>query len=89
MSGKHAPPVALGDIFVGRDEELGRLEDGLERTIDGAGRTVLLAGEAGIGKTRTAEVFAAQAAAPEDIPASIPSSTANLRAIIPASSLVT
>src|ERR1700759_4931188 len=38
--------------FVGRTGELGELERALEATRAGTGETVLVAGEAGIGKTR-------------------------------------
>jgi DNA-binding CsgD family transcriptional regulator/tetratricopeptide (TPR) repeat protein len=41
-----------GDVFVGRRRELGELERALEGTHAGSGATVLVAGEAGIGKTR-------------------------------------
>ncbi|MDO9538216.1 MAG: tetratricopeptide repeat protein [Thermoplasmata archaeon] len=38
--------------MVGREEELGLLKSALSKTIDGNGSTVLVSGEAGIGKTR-------------------------------------
>src|SRR5215470_238454 len=38
--------------FVGRDMELGTLVDRWERAADGAGETVLVVGEAGVGKSR-------------------------------------
>ena len=41
-------------MFVGRARELGELERALETTRAGSGTTVLIAGEAGIGKTRLA-----------------------------------
>src|SRR5262245_61648395 len=44
-----------GRLFVGREAELARLGGALADAIDGRGRLVLLAGEPGIGKTRTAE----------------------------------
>lgn len=45
--------VARGDaVFVGRAPELGVLQRALDATRAGSGATVLLAGEAGIGKTR-------------------------------------
>ncbi len=47
--------------FVGRGPVLDRLDAALEDALAGRGRIVLLAGEAGIGKTRTAEEFAAAA----------------------------
>jgi DNA-binding CsgD family transcriptional regulator len=47
--------VARGSgVFVGRVPELGELERALDATRAGCGATVLLAGEAGIGKTRLA-----------------------------------
>ena len=47
--------------FVGRHRELQQLDRALESTAGGAGATVLLAGEAGIGKTRLASEVAARA----------------------------
>lgn len=47
--------------FFGREAELARLRAGLEEASCGQGRLFPLAGEAGIGKTRTAEVFASHA----------------------------
>jgi AAA ATPase domain len=49
--------------FVGRAEELGLLAAALERAGAGAPGIVLIAGEAGVGKTRLVDEFAAQAAA--------------------------
>ena len=46
------------ELFVGRQEEMLRLQSALEDSISGAGRLVMLAGEPGIGKSRTAEEFA-------------------------------
>jgi DNA-binding CsgD family transcriptional regulator len=48
--------------FVGRAEELGLLAAVLERAGAGAPGIVLIAGEAGVGKTRLVDEFAAQAA---------------------------
>ncbi len=42
----------LGGGFVGRERELRRLEELIEEVRGGAGRIVLLVGEAGVGKTR-------------------------------------
>jgi predicted ATPase len=46
--------------FVGRQEELGRLHLALQSAAAGEPTTVLIAGEAGVGKTRLVEQFAAQ-----------------------------
>jgi predicted ATPase len=42
------------DVFVGRVRELGELQRALDSTRAGSGRTVLVVGDAGIGKTRLA-----------------------------------
>ncbi len=47
--------------FVGRQREMGELKAALEDTISGRGRLVVLAGEPGIGKTRTAQELASRA----------------------------
>jgi DNA-binding winged helix-turn-helix (wHTH) protein/tetratricopeptide (TPR) repeat protein len=52
-----APPPARA-IFVGRERTIARLERALDAALGGAGGLVLLAGEPGIGKTRTAEELA-------------------------------
>jgi class 3 adenylate cyclase len=44
-----------GGVFVGREHEMDLLRAGLESTLSGRGRLILLVGEPGIGKTRTAE----------------------------------
>ncbi|MCX5205470.1 AAA family ATPase [Streptomyces sp. NBC_00237] len=49
--------------FVGRANELTRLTGVLERAVAGDPRAVLVAGDAGVGKTRTLTVVAARAAA--------------------------
>jgi len=49
------------EVFVGRQRELAELERSLERTRAGRGLTVLVAGEAGIGKTRLASEVAVRA----------------------------
>jgi DNA-binding CsgD family transcriptional regulator/tetratricopeptide (TPR) repeat protein len=43
--------------FVGRTDELARLEQALRRAVDGAATTVLVGGDAGAGKTRLVEEF--------------------------------
>ncbi len=50
-----------GNLFVGRERELGQLKGVFEDAATGRGRLVLLVGEPGIGKTRTAEEVAAYA----------------------------
>jgi class 3 adenylate cyclase len=42
-------------VFVGREREIDRLRTALEETFDGHGRLLMLVGEPGIGKTRTAQ----------------------------------
>src|SRR5918999_4363554 len=48
-------------IFVGRQWEMDELKAALEEAISGHGRLVMLVGEPGIGKTRTAQELANQA----------------------------
>ena len=47
--------------FVGRQQEMARLTAALDDAIYGQGRIVMLAGEPGIGKTRTARELSAHA----------------------------
>ena len=47
--------------FVGREREMGELNAALDDAISGHGRLVMLAGEPGIGKTRTAQELASHA----------------------------
>jgi hypothetical protein len=56
-----AAPFFTG--FVGRDVEMATLTARLDRARGGTGSVVLLAGEPGVGKTRTAEEFASLARA--------------------------
>ncbi|MFE2052376.1 AAA family ATPase [Streptomyces sp. NPDC059459] len=49
--------------LVGREDELARLDDVLERARSGEARAVLIAGDAGVGKTRTLDEVAGRAAA--------------------------
>jgi len=48
-------------MFVGRQGEMEELKEALEDAMSGRGRLVMLAGEPGIGKTRTAQELAAHA----------------------------
>jgi predicted ATPase len=52
---------ATQSIFVGRQSQLETLREGLDEARAGRGRLILLAGEAGIGKTAVAREFAEQA----------------------------
>jgi len=61
--GTFAPAPA--DMFVGRQRELGVLCGAFEQACAGHGRIVMLAGEPGIGKTRTAQELAVHAAGRE------------------------
>ena len=47
--------------FVGRHQEMGELKAALDDALSGQGRLVMLAGEPGIGKTRTAQELASHA----------------------------
>jgi predicted ATPase/class 3 adenylate cyclase/DNA-binding CsgD family transcriptional regulator len=48
-------------IFVGRESELDALQDALDHAVSGRGRLIMLSGEPGIGKTRTAQELASRA----------------------------
>jgi hypothetical protein len=50
-------------VWVGRERELGRLDEVLSQTLDGTGSCTLVLGEAGIGKTRLLEEVAERARA--------------------------
>jgi DNA-binding CsgD family transcriptional regulator len=50
-----------GDRFIGRYAELAVLDAAVERVLAGYGQVMLLGGDPGIGKTRTAQEFAARA----------------------------
>jgi predicted ATPase/DNA-binding CsgD family transcriptional regulator len=60
-SGSMAAARNPGDLFVGRENELALLRSAVEHALAGRGRILALAGEPGIGKTRTAQVLAAWA----------------------------
>ncbi|MCH8108013.1 MAG: protein kinase [Chloroflexi bacterium] len=51
----HALDSLAGGVFVGRQREMGDLKAALEDALSGRGRLVMLVGEPGIGKTRTAQ----------------------------------
>src|SRR3954470_12452895 len=55
-------PAAPWAPFAGRDRELGALRAALAGALAGAGRLVLLGGDAGIGKTALAAVLCREAA---------------------------
>ncbi len=51
----------IANVFVGRQREMAELRAALDDALTGHGRMVMLAGEPGIGKTRTAQELAALA----------------------------
>ena len=55
------PALHFTDVFVGRGHELKELSEALEDARNGSPGIVMLVGEAGIGKTRTAQEFATHA----------------------------
>ncbi len=60
-SASEQPLADAGDVFVGRERELARLDGAFRMARAGAGRLALLVGEPGIGKTRTVLEFAHRA----------------------------
>ena len=61
ISDPHALDSLAGGVFVGRQQEMGELKASLEDALSGRGRLVMLVGEPGIGKTRTAQELATYA----------------------------
>ena len=55
--------IPTGSIFVGRQREMAELKDALDNALAGNGQLVMLAGEPGISKIRTAQELASNAAA--------------------------
>jgi predicted ATPase len=53
--------TSMSGAFVGRQREMGELKTALEEALSGHGQLVMLLGEPGIGKTRTAQELAAHA----------------------------
>ena len=51
----------ISRVFVGRQQELAELSAALDDAMSGQGRLAMLAGEPGIGKTRTAQELAMMA----------------------------
>jgi DNA-binding CsgD family transcriptional regulator len=60
-SGENPVARLASGVFVGREQELVQLRAGLDHALSGRGRLLLLVGEAGIGKTRTAGELATYA----------------------------
>ena len=56
-----SPETLAQGMFIGRDEEMSELKGLLEEALGGHGRLLMLAGEPGIGKTRTALELASHA----------------------------
>ena len=52
------PTRDIVHMFVGRQREMAELRAALDDALGGRGRLVMLAGEPGIGKTRTAQELA-------------------------------
>ena len=57
----HALDSLARGVFVGRQYEMGELRGALEDALSGRGRMVMLVGEPGVGKSRTAQELAAYA----------------------------
>ncbi len=52
------PTRDKGSVFVGRQREMAQLRAALDHALSGYGQLVMLVGEPGIGKTRTAQLAA-------------------------------
>ena len=50
-----------GGVFAGRQDEVGQMKDALDDALAGRGRLMMLAGDPGVGKTRTARELAVYA----------------------------
>jgi len=65
--GQTAAPLSTGPaLMVGRERELGLLQERFARALQGQRQVVFVSGEAGIGKTTLIDAFVAQVAAKED-----------------------
>ena len=60
-------PRPQDPILIGRDAELARLQEWLERAIQGTRQVVLVTGEPGIGKTTVVDAFLASAANMDEV----------------------
>jgi DNA-binding CsgD family transcriptional regulator/tetratricopeptide (TPR) repeat protein len=58
---EHVATRVSSPLFIGRQTELGVLAEALERAAGGVASTILIGGDAGIGKTRLVSEFAARA----------------------------
>jgi len=52
-------PAAVSPLIIGRETELAMLREALQESVNGGTRTVVLSGEAGIGKSRVIQEFLA------------------------------
>ena len=59
--------LAAATVVLGRDAELGRMRDWLDRVLLGERQTVFVTGEAGIGKTTLVETFVEQTCQSQEI----------------------
>ncbi|MCH8207119.1 MAG: protein kinase, partial [Chloroflexi bacterium] len=61
VDGTNVLDSLAGGVFAGRQDEVGQMKDALEDALSGSGRLMMLAGEPGVGKTRTAQELAVYA----------------------------